>query len=505
MSCFNKRGMCGRLLAVTLAFAALLSGGCREADNTLGLGFVPGDQEMVVRDTVFTDMITTYMAKADSVPYSNQGLFYLGSLYDPAFGRSIGGGMLQYYPTDFDDEDDTGYFGFGYEPVADSAKLVLFIASYTRRNTSVEQKFNVYRMTTLMDADSTYYGSVDLDGLYDDADPLFSFTLKDVSQSSTLSLKLEPTDAGRRYMQELVDVPEKVYSDTAAYRDLFKGLYIAPAPDSPEDADMFTALLYNDETGYISSAFEIYAHNFDEETSEVMDTVRHTYHFSDQKIGFDQLSIATLARDYTGTPLADLKYAAFDTVAPAGAEYVQPELYFQTGVGVFPFINIDDKLLAAIDGLKPSPDYDILVNQAVVRFPLAANGPADDMDVIYELDRAPGRLGMYYSYNRSFVGIPDYDFYSEKNSSTVLPYGGKLDRLWGRYTMNISSYMTRLLRSRESDQPKPAVPVQRTIALGADFYTMQLFHNQVRLAGKGFAGDGKIELKLIYTLIPKLK
>ena len=115
--------------------------------------------------------------------------------------------------------------------------------------------------------------------------------------------------------------------------------------------------------------------------------------------------------------------------------------------GVNSFVRFSDELCDKINSYKGSSYRKIIINKAVLSFGVNS---ASEVDV---LNDAPIRLGMYYSYKGYLpIPTPDYDYMYEYNTGVQLPYGGGLNRIKGRYEMNVTSYIQSLILNYENSE-----------------------------------------------------
>lgn len=466
MSNYYKRYGKGLLLSL-LAAVMLVPAACTKVDDQLGGNLIPDGDRMRVRvDTVETGY-KTYNAYYDSIRSMNLGKAFLGSRASQTFGSTTTAAMMRYLPAKLSDT----VRGFGYKAQADSMKIYLTM-SFIGGDSTVEQSFGIYALKRALD-DTTYYVNVPYEEYIAD-EPLFTFTVR--GDTTERFLMLDPTPAGRTFMQELVDTPEEIYETDTLFFNEFKGICIRRTADSPEDAALYS-------TDLALSYLSLYAHNYDStrtDTPTVKDTVGLTYHFiySDRS---DIRSVSSVRHDYTGTPIRP------DTTLSVPVTYVQ-------GMGgVCMQLEFTDELFAGLESLKERPGDVLVVNQARLSLPLQERGA-----VIY--DAAPDRLGAYYNYSK-LRAIPDYNYYGEKEQSLTLAYGGYLNRSHGTYLMDITSFLQRQLKiesmsGTEREDALRSTPRRITFGLGAyDFFT----GGEAVLEGED--GTRPVSMILTYTLV----
>lgn len=515
-----------RALAVLLLAAGATFGGCTTSDDTLGAALRPDDEGMrtgMVR-LGGRGLFETRLYRTDSVRGSNVGYGYFGSSRNDTTGLVESGFLSQYLSGYLVDD---GYFG--YRPIFDSAQIHLAVKSYGC-DTITPQRFLVYEVTDdsfiAGNADSVFY--LDFDPApYIGSEPLFSFTFPQgqVRSSSYVSVRLEPTDAGRAFAYRLMisdgtkpvqaGVDYSVYSDADAFRKVFKGLCIVPAePVAAGDrGSVFGADL-------ASSGFTIYARNrVESDPTLIRDTVGATYYFSSTESGTSlsgNLSVNSVRHDYTASLVdaatADETAADRPTssrIIVSGLGGVLSELTFAQ-----PFFDAIEAEIARVNAEEGENYTTLAVNRALLT--LYFRGADYDWTLLDPTVATPlmeaslSRLGSYTDYKR-ITGITDYDYYTEHSTEDYeLTYGGYINRSKGCYELDISSYLQELwnsyieakeARSAESAAVDLGLVEHRTIYLGPDAYSL---YTDGFTVVQGMEGDGNtapLKIDLTYTLI----
>ena len=517
-------------LAAVLVFV-LGATRCTSVDDTLGQNFIPPYQHMKLRIDTLTpiyngdELLKTYLMTNDSVPSSNLGLLMVGNMVDPVLGRVKASAMTDFFPEaigkytlseateeDEDEEDEDAPF-FGYMPEADSIFIELIVNDIKGDNT-VDQIFNIYELRDSLRRDSMYYFATPIEDRANFVEPLFTFKIgTDVAKNTMIRRKLEPTTSGRGFMRRLVEAENKVYTDPGhEFHKKFYGLYIAPADGGPENAALYEFNLRDlsseTSTSTISSALFLWAHNHDENNpTQVLDTMAGQFSFSDTHwVPNPNLNVNRVRFEYPAEIAASLN----NTLSPA-----LETIYIQGLGGVASYLRFTDDMLERLEALKTQDGVqhsEMVINDARIYFPMA--DPATE-----NMDAAPVRLGMYYTYGqpRREVGYPywftspyyymtrlfgpvpieDYMYYVENNpqsqsSSSGLRYGGYINRTKGFYEMNITGYMTML-------QAYPRL-TPKEIWLGPEINTRSIDYTMAALNGSR-AADNPIKIVITYTLI----
>ena len=497
---------------------------CTSVDDTLGQNFIPPHQQMTLRiDTL--GGIDTYIAQNDTILSSNQGILFVGSMVDPVFGRTQASAMTDFFPqaiytytlseAEDEDEDDgdteeaVEYFGF--KPAADSV-FVDFIINDIKGTPVDGQRINIYELRdSLKRRDTLYYFNTPLETLVDMDKPLFSFEIeKERIVDEMVRYKLEPTAAGLDFMKRIVETDDEVYeTPTYTFHKNFYGLYMAPAPDYPENAALYELNIRKPGSTSDFAGMFLWAHNYDKDApTMVKDTLVAYFRFSDTY--------------WSGsTRMMNVNHTVF-TYPPQIADRINKTdipmetVYVQGLGGVATYLKFSDGLLEEIKKLQKPDGEDeysaMVINEARLYFPM------DDPSAENK-DEAPTRLGMYYTYGQpeaesaniyypyfytapySYVTpafgprpMADYAYYSEnaQGSTTKSSFDGHLYRSQGYYKMNITSYMTLLLNYPDE--------TPREMWLGPEVNTRHRDYTQVALKGSG-REDNPVRLVLTYTLI----
>ena len=475
--------MRGIINPVTIALSILLSGAlmsqCSRVDDTLGAGLIPKDQQMSLRRATFTSM-KTYLAQSDQVPSNNTSNLHIGNVDDPVFGRMRCGTMTQFLPgsNDF----NSGKF-FGYKPVVDSSKLWLYI-SEIHGDPTIEQTFNIYALTnSLKKEDSTYYFNIPIEEVVDFDKPIFSFPLANARADELVAVKLEPTAYANAFLEKLVNLDTAIYRDPAtAFHEEFYGLYIAPAPGSPDNAAVYTLDITYDLLAYTYSLMTFYVHNYEEDSDPLkMEDEALGVAFIFDDYFYPNLNINKVEYDYPPDIAAHIN----DTISGSALE----KTYIQSLGGVATYLKLPDEFMDELNALKHSDGITysrMIVNQAKIYFPI-------EDPTVENMDMAPPRLGMYYGYDGYYpLAIIDYMYLAENTDGATIPYGGYLNRSNGYYVMDISAYMTRIIERPEK--------TPRSLWVGPEANARAMVYDQVALKGSEHP-DNPVMMELTYTLI----
>ena len=484
----------GSLRVLLLALAgAWMAGGCTMVDDTLGGNLIPDNQQMragfvtIDGSTKSIDglnprrYVETRLFKTDSIVGSNLSYGYFGAQQNDSLGLRTAGflsQMVSYYavPQDY----------FGYMPIFDSAMLLLSIKSFGS-DTVTEQHFAVYEIlsndyiTERGKSDTTFYlGFTPDESVYDKSHPLFRFTLGGEGKypSTTTSVTMTPTDAGKAYVRRLMLQEGKYKDDYTIYTndslqyfiEEFPGLYIAPDPDFPltkEGSNVGTIFA----TQLDASGLSIYGRNrVPEDPALIKDTIGMVFYFYDSYASHGNVSVNTIQHDYGQITVPELAFdAATDADEPAAGatDTRQPvtQLRVEGMGGAVTEMTFTPEFFATLEeniareNARDGKNFQTLAfSQARMSIyfsessydwseldPSGSNA-SSILSLIDEMNAAPSRLGLYTNY-KALTPVSDYAYSYEQNYNTTLNYGGYINRSRGCYVLNITGYMQQLWNS----------------------------------------------------------
>ncbi len=463
--------------AILALAGALALGSCTKVDDTLGGNLIPDNQQMRAGYLSIDGLnpkkyVETRLFKTDSIACANISYGYFGMQVNDTLGERKAGflsQMVSYYavPEDY----------FGYMPIFDSAQILLSISSFGT-DTLTEQHFAVYEIlsndyiTERENADTVFYLNFKPDAsVYDKEKPLFTFTLGGEGKypSTTTSVTLTPTDAGRNYVKRLM-LQEGKYKDNYTiytvdslkyFIEEFPGLYIAPDPAFPVVKEgSNTGTIYA--TSLDASGLSIYGRNrLESDPSLIKDTIGMVFYFYDSYAAHGNVSVNVVDHDYAkATSLAFNE----ETNAREESENRKPqtqlrveglggaisELTFTPGF----FATLEEAIAA--ENARDGKDFQTLAfSQARMSIYFTGSSydwgdldpnPSDGsigsplMSLIEEMNAAPNRLGLYTNY-KTLTPVSDYAYTYEQTYSTTIDYGGYINRSRGCYVLNVTGYM----------------------------------------------------------------
>jgi len=138
---------------------------CNSEQNDLGLGILPDEDLINIRNISVSDKIASYTFTENGITSNKGGTNLLGTLNDPVFGKTTANYAAQFRLTSFPD--------FGTNPVVDSVRLYLYYRNIYG-DTITTQHVKVYEMETYLDPDAEYTQDIDLNSMASDI-PLAEF------------------------------------------------------------------------------------------------------------------------------------------------------------------------------------------------------------------------------------------------------------------------------------------------------------------------------------------
>lgn len=480
-NCFSRFLSWG-IIALFVSLTAATS--CTQVDDTLGSGLIPdGQRTKTGVDTIGLgagEAVKAYYSFTDTINSHNQTLSAIGRSNSDIFGKTAAATLVQYLPTLI--RTDTTAMGFGYGAAVDSVRLLIAM-NYMSGDKEVEQTFNIFALKDTLRTDTTYYVNFPYEE-YIGPEPVFTFTYKGESPNADPErIKTDVTPAGEELLEELLSdasLYDRTKEAVPLFRKRFPGLVIAPADGSPDNG-----ALYYSNLPY--TVLELYFHNYtDASLTTIKDKgVRQTFSFDDTTIN-DTIprshSVISVRHDYTGTIMDGVKEGPIE----AAIGYVQ-------GVaGVTTTLEFPDAFFDAIDALKEDPSDDLMIHQAMMYVYL-------EDDSVEAMDNSHLRLGSYMKYS-TLTPIADYHYMQESSTSAVpLAYDGRLNRTYGYYAMDITSYLHQAWKKESVERKFTLAPLAYPYVPN-DALTYKETALTISDTAEG-KNNKQIRVKLTYTLI----
>ncbi len=543
-------------MAVALVAAvALILGSCTTVDDTLGSTLVPGTQQMKVGYIQLpADAMTpkkyveSRLFRTDSIKAANLGYGYMGVEMNDTTGERRAAfltQMLSYYVP------KEGYFG--YKPIFDSAILMLTVNTYGR-DTLTEQTFGVYEILSnayindkalsegATERDSIFYLGFDpmdpnqngdaSQRVYDPEKMLFSFTLGGENGPSTESVTLKPTAEGLAYVRRLMLLEGKYKDDYSIYSsdslkywvEEFRGLYIRPEGGVAESGK---GSIYA--VDLAASALAILGRNHSEEDpSLIQDTLSMAYYFKLDDVDAGNLSVNVMRHDYSKATSQDVRIDDSEISESNPDRPESPHVVVEGMGGVVTELTFTEELFLALESeierenAASDKGFTTLAFSQVQMsiyftdgsYDWTAIDPLASMRLIYEMDAAPERLGLYTNY-KTLTAITDYNYVYEQSGNVELAYGGYVNRSCGAYEMDITGHMQLMWNDYMAEKRKAKEEgrevnldniSRRNIYLGIEAYS--LYGSSFAVLQGGATGEddavrnsAPIRLNITYNLI----
>ena len=547
-----------RMLLPVAALAATIGltlGGCTKVDDTLGGNLIPDNQQMRAGYVQLPradelnpkKYVETRLFQTDSIVSSNITYGYMGSMLNDTLGHRSAGflsQMVNYYKV------DSGYFG--YMPIFDSAQILLKVTSFGRDSVT-EQSFAVYEVVSnkyltekpiapnKSQRDSTFYLNFDpvAEGVYNPDEPLFTFTLGGEGKypSTTSSVTLEPTEAGKKYIRRLMLQEGEYAGDYSIYSadslkywvEAFKGLYIAPNPEKPL-TEYGKGTIFATELTY--SGLSVYGRNrVKDDPSLIKDTIGMVYYFYEDGAKFGNVSVNNVKHDYEEATIAR-RINIEEARETAENRPENPLVYVEGMGGVVTEMTFSPEFFAELEAEIAKGNADgknfktlafsqvrmsIYFNDSDYEWEKIADGTAGDiLRMTDQMNAYPARLGMYTNY-KTLTPISDYAYVYEQNygSSVTLAYNGKINRSRGCYVMDITGYMQQLWNSYMEAKADAGGEVanidwdkvkNRSVYIGPEAYSLYttsfgVLQGMPTQAGTAEPNNAPIRFSMAYNLI----
>lgn len=545
-------------VAALAAVIAAVFAGCTKVDDTLGGNLIPDNQQMKAGYVELRGeglnpkkYVETRLFQSDSLISSNISYGYFGTILNDTLGERKAGflsQMINYYKV------DEGYFG--YEPIFDSAQIMLKITSIGR-DSLTEQTFAIYEITSneyitkkpvaanKSQADTTFYVNFDpsepkdasgnkyAEPVYDASKKLFTFKLggKGTTPSTATSITLEPTPEGRKYIRRLM-LQEGDYKDKYSIYDpenldkwveAFKGLYICSDPDTPiqQDGNKETGTIFATDLTY--SGLRVYGRNrVEDDPTLIKDTIGMEYYFYESNMQhgdvtkYGNVSVNTISHKYN-EQVIDIDQAKESNTD----RLPDPRVFVEGMGGVVTEMTFTPEFFAELEteiakeNAKEGKDFKTLAfSQAKMSVYFGESKYnweelAFSPKLIDEMNVFPSRLGLYTNF-KTLTPISDYAYSYEKNYDVTLAYGGKANRSRGCYVMDITGYMQQLwnsyIKAKEAaggviDNIDWTKVTNRTVYIGPEAYSLYSSSFGVLQGMTDPVNNAPIRFDLAYNLI----
>lgn len=429
---------------------------CNSEKNDLGLGMLPAEDLMNVRNISVSDKITSYTFNENGIVANKGTTNLLGTLNDPVFGKTTANYAAQFRLTSFPD--------FGTNPEVDSVRLYLFYRN-VYGDTITTQHIKVYEMEAGLNPDAEYTQDIDLKSMASDI-PLaeFDYTpkveLDSATQDTNFQLLTIPLDI--TLGEKLIGADSLDMVNNDVFLQYFKGLLFESADVSGEGS--LVTLYTASSSKFQGSALLVYYNN-DENTvllkeGEDPDTLSQAYLITQYSA-----RVSEFKHDYSGAPFLgslDQEDEESDLI------YVQP-----TG-GLKSRITIAD-----LESWKDSTNMGI--NKA---------------EIIFHVDTVASDIHNYPPPSQllfTFVAPDGEEYRPDDYFFNPAYYGGVLDTSDYTYRFNITQHMQQII-----DYPDPADEDNYVGNQGFYLTTGRRADMANRVVLKG-AKQGGVDMRITYS------
>ena len=428
---------------------------CNSEKNDLGLGMLPAEDLMNVRNISVSDKIASYTFNENGIVANKGTTNLLGTLNDPVFGKTTANYAAQFRLTSFPD--------FGTNPEVDSVRLYLYYRN-VYGDTITTQHIKVYEMETYLNPDAEYTQDIDLKSMASDI-PLaeFDYTPKVEQDSATqdTNFQLLTIPLKDALGEKLVSADSLDMISNDVFLQYFKGLLLESA-DVSGGGSLTT--LYTVPAGNFPGAM-LYIYYNNDENKDLKDDEKPDTLFMRYNVTKFSARVSEFKHDYTGAPFLgslDQEDEESDLI------YVQP-----TG-GLKSRITIAD-----LESWKDSTNMGI--NKA---------------EIIFHVDTVASDIRNYPPPGQllfTFVAPDGEEYRPDDYFFNPAYYGGVLDTSDYTYRFNITQHMQQII-----DYPDPADEDNYVGNQGFYLTTGRRADMANRVVLKG-AKQGGVDMRITYS------
>lgn len=533
MKSYNKiKYACASMAVVVIAMIMTFTGCTTTADYTLGEEFAPSNQQMIMRTRTYKAgmlreassketpcrIFETRLFRTDSVKSNDVTHFNIGVQRDERFGVRRMGFVSQFLHMVLPDDS----IGFGYRPIYDSMTFLLHVDTFAG-DTTKPIKYNVYLLTDDLvkdgATDTVLYSSYDprqAGHLNSDAKPVFTFTFPDQANgvyTNATSVRMKDTDLSREFINRLICMDEldenglannnvDIYKSDSLFLKTFKGLWIEPAEDNPEDGAIYSIAI--EDTG-----MQLYGRvrNTGADADIVTDTLDIAYVFQNSYSGdWGNVWAQSVKHDYSTTQLANLP------MDESLEERAEVQIAYVDGCGgVITELYFTDEFLLSLRDINSDDDEYVsaAINQAQLKFYLEESDydyeKLDPIALSEAMNKAIPRLGLYTNYKKL---SPVLDYMYDQENSMPLDYNGYLNRSRALYEMNISAFIQELVNALLAIEPNAngdidlsKLKAPRNLYIAPEANNMFTLSRSILQGSNHLLNNASIELNLTYTLV----
>jgi len=403
--------------------------GCNNSEE-VGLNLTtPGERFHYVIDSSAQVQIATL--RQDSLTSEKRTSSLLGCMNDPVFGRTYAHLLTQLRLSSNEVE-------FGAGATLDSAMLLMKYQTWYGDTTTL-QEIKIYELLKDIYVDSTYYSNLDVNGFYDPASPVGTFSYRPTPDRDSVLIKLND-DFGQR----LLDTDTAYLSSNVEWLKYMRGLYLE-AQTTDQNGSIIS---YNFSGG--KSRLTLYYHN------DVSDSLKYEI-----VINSNSTWVNLFSHDYSQSTFGS---QINDSV------YTHPQAFLQGASGVRAHVKITfpDSVLALLES-------GVAVNKAELIFKAAPDAGLANFE-------RPKTLRVF---NAKTNGTNEF---IDDLALGEVYYGGIYDEQTGSYSFNIGRHVQNLLHPD---------PLQRKANTGLFLVLSEERTSAARLILDN--APGSVQLILTYT------
>nr|WP_321487348.1 DUF4270 domain-containing protein [uncultured Draconibacterium sp.] len=431
---------------------------CNSEKNDLGLGMLPAEDLMNVRNISVSDKIASYTFNENGIVANKGTKNLLGTLNDPVFGKTTANYAAQFRLTKYPD--------YGTNPKVDSVRLYLFYRD-VYGDTITSQHIKVYEMEALLNPDAEYTQDIDLKSMASDISLAeFDYTPKVELDSATqdTNFQMLTISIDNTLGEKLISADSLDMISNDVFLQYFKGLYLESANVAGEGSLITLHRAMVSGSSIQRPGLVVYYNNdemlTDTTLADVDTSFNYVYYLTDYSA-----RVSEFKHDYSGAPFLgslDQEDEESDLI------YVQP-----TG-GLKSRITIAD-----LESWKDSTNMGI--NKA---------------EIIFHVDTVASDIHNYPPPSQllfTFVAPDGEEYRPDDYFFNPAYYGGVLDTSDYTYRFNITQHMQQII-----DYPDPADEDNYVGNQGFYLTTGRRADMANRVVLKG-AKQGGVDMRITYS------
>lgn len=411
---------------------------CKESD-TLGGNLLPSaDQSLFKTSSKFN--LTAFTIKEDSIKSDDLSISLLGSYVDPVFGKSTASMISQFVSS-------TNQIDFGTNPIADSIVLTMTYSGYYGKINKSDglQKVRIYRVTTGILKDSSYYSSENPFKYASESDFISEHTfLPDPTGKYQTGTPVQKFRLPNSFGQIFLDNQSTINS--GGFINFFKGLYFKPVNDFQVSGNG-AILAFNLINAEAPSKMTLYFHNDANTDVQTFDML----------INSDCSRINFFKHERNGSPAINNQFV--DTTLGKTQIFVQNMAGLSSKIWFTNLENWKDSMPLAI-------------SKAELVIPVETN-----LTDIYGVQSR--MLLVEKGIDGQYTSIPDFDLGENY-------FNGYYDQINKTYKFNLALYIQEILSGKRIQKglylmpTASAIGANRAVLKGSDFIKLNVTYTKIK-------------------------